>query len=595
MKLRGRLLVASFLLVLVPLAILAYLIREQTAERLRAQYERRVASLADGIEADLRERDRFLRSRLRALERAMADDNRLRLALAAGEATGSGADAAWLLDYAGEAMELLGLDLLQIQDASGRILSSGHFRNDFDRIDAETPARLALAEDEAVLVEARRPEGPFLALARTDSLRLGDRVVRLVGGSEISDATLAALSPDDDLTVLLRHPAGALAPPRGAPPGLPNPAYLPATSTLREVDGFLVRALPLPAATLPTSPEDASLGRAHLFVVHSLAPMRGILRGLDARLALAWGLVAAGTILIAAGASTVISRPLERLAAKTADLDLDRLDDDFSTGRTDEIGELSRFLEAMRRRLAASVGRLREAERRATLGELARQVNHDLRNGITPIRNVLRHLGDVARETPDALPAVWHERSGTLDAGLGYLEELAGHWRKLAARPERTACDLASVLRAVAAGRRVEDGGPVELRVPDDLPPVAADPVGLRRVVENLVANAAESLEGRDGRVRISAREEPAVATGRGSVRLEVRDDGPGIPAELRERVFDDFWTTKPGGTGLGLSIVRRLVSDSEGTLALESEPGLGTTAIVTLPIASPPPPGEET
>ena len=68
------------------------------------------------------------------------------------------------------------------------------------------------------------------------------------------------------------------------------------------------------------------------------------------------------------------------------------------------------------------------------------------------------------------------------------------------------------------------------------------------------------------------------------AVRLTVEDDGPGIPAEARERIFEPYWTTKPGGTGLGLAIVRRLVSDAEGRIRLEDRDGRGTRVTVTLP-----------
>ncbi len=582
MKLRGRLLLASTLLVLAPLALLAFLIRQQTADRLRDQYERRVVALADGIEADFEGRDRALRSRLRALKRSMPDDNRLRRALA-----GDAEDGSWLLDYAGQAMALLGLDALQIQGADGRILSSGHFRNDYDRFDPETPARLALSPEAAVLTESRRPEGPFLGLSRVDSLRLGDVHLTVVGATEIGPGTLDALAPDDDLTVLLHRPGGFLMPAGGAPTGLGDPSVLLTAiekgaspenpSALHTVPGFLVREIRFPASG---TGEDESLGTARLFVLHSLAPIRAVLRGLDGQLALAWLLVAAGTLAVAARISARISRPLEDLAERTATLDLDRLDAGFPTDRGDEVGVLSRFLDEMTRRLRAGVGRLREAERRATLGDLARQVNHDLRNGITPLRNVLRHLADVADESPADLARVWNERRTTLDSGLGYLEDLAGNWSKLSTHPERLSCDVSDIVRQVTAGRLVIDDGPVELTLPDDPPCVAADPVGLRRVVENLVANACDCLESAKARVRVS------LAATESTIVLRVDDDGPGIAPENLDRVFDHFWTTKPSGSGLGLSIVRRLVSDFEGTIDLESESGRGTTVTVSLPRA---------
>ena len=85
---------------------------------------------------------------------------------------------------------------------------------------------------------------------------------------------------------------------------------------------------------------------------------------------------------------------------------------DFPTRRRDEVGKLARVLNAMVGRLRDGARRLADAEHRATLGEVARQVNHDLRNGITPVRNVLRHLGETAEREPDRLVDVFIRRRG---------------------------------------------------------------------------------------------------------------------------------------------------------------------------------------
>jgi signal transduction histidine kinase len=106
---------------------------------------------------------------------------------------------------------------------------------------------------------------------------------------------------------------------------------------------------------------------------------------------------------------------------------------------------------------------------------------------------------------------------------------------------------------------------PVILRLGEGLPAVAADPLVIRRIVENLVTNAVESLPGGRGQVTVSTSNGDAV--GRGTVRLEVTDTGRGMTNAELERAFEDFFTTKPGGTGLGLPIVRRLVHDLQGAM----------------------------
>src|SRR5438046_6853889 len=103
-------------------------------------------------------------------------------------------------------MQLAGLSLLQIQDETGRIVSSGHFRNEYDQSDPALPRLLAAAPAGTALVEARGAEAPFLALARVDSLRLGGRRFTLVGGVAVDSSFLARLTPDSELTVAIALP-----------------------------------------------------------------------------------------------------------------------------------------------------------------------------------------------------------------------------------------------------------------------------------------------------------------------------------------------------------------------------------------------------
>ena len=121
--------------------------------------------------------------------------------------------------------------------------------------------------------------------------------------------------------------------------------------------------------------------------------------------------------------------------------------------------------------------------------------------------------------------------------------------------------------------------------VESGLPAAMADPVALRRVLENLVRNALECLGGKPGTVWIRARS----GASSGRVRLEVEDDGPGMTGEDRERMFEQFYTTRPEGAGLGLAIVRRLVTDMEGTIEVDTEPGRGTRFSLELPAAERP------
>jgi signal transduction histidine kinase len=606
MTFRGRLLAAGLLLAVAPLAFFGVRARHDVAARLRALDQRRVDGLATVIQEELARQSDAVGVRLDRLAEAMAGDNRLRVAL-----RGRGADRAWLLDYAGRAMRLSGLGVLRIQDEDGRVLSSGHFRNEYDVVDPALPAALRRAGNAGALVAMPTASGSILALARARAVRIGARDLTLVGGVAVDQAFLDRLARGTGLDVRLIGAPGVGPGPAASARAAVGPAHAnavttPAPGTVSTAHG--VEAAPqIPGATnagyVRTVPIAAvnAVGETRVEIRASSGPLQTVLRGLDRWLALTLAAAVAFALLLALLVSARLSRPVATLAGKAARLDLDRLDVSFATRRGDEIGTLSRALDRMTARLRASATRAREAERRATIGDMARQVNHDVRNGLIPIRNVVSHLAQLARERPDELATVFRERQQTLESSVAYLQELAANYARLSPQAERRPCDLNAIVRDVAReaaeGTRLErtpgsepeneqDSEPptesptpaVALDLDPRLPAVEADPVALRRIVENLVVNALESLEDGGGRVTVStgAAEDALV--------LEVTDTGRGMQPDERERIFQDFYTTKAGGTGLGLSIVRRIVGDLGGRIAVDSTAGAGSRFTVQLP-----------
>jgi signal transduction histidine kinase len=450
-----------------------------------------------------------------------------------------------------------------------------------------TSTILAAAPGGTALVRARSPEGEFLALVRVDSLRVGGKAFHLVGGIRVDRPFLAGLAGGRDVAVSL---TGAGPAPLSSDAqvealltaaSVASPEPRDATSPLPSRD-YIVRSVPI--AFIPAG---AGSGMepvaAGLIVSHPLETLRDLLGGLDRWLILVLAGTSVGALVLAIWLAARISRPLDVLAQKTARIDLDHLDADFSSTRTDEVGTLSRFLAAMVRRLQASLLELRDAERRATLGELARQVNHDLRNGISPIRNVLRHLGQVARNEPSHLTPVFLERQSTIESSLAYLEDLAANYARLSPDLKREPLDLNDIIRQIAPSTRTGDPLRVDVQLAEPLPRVAADPVALRRVIENLVRNARESLGAGTGTVTLSTRAVPG-RNAADAVVLTVADTGAGMSPDQLGRIFDRFYTTKEGGSGLGLAIVKRLVSDFDGTIDVESTEGRGTRFTITLP-----------
>ncbi len=283
-----------------------------------------------------------------------------------------------------------------------------------------------------------------------------------------------------------------------------------------------------------------------------------------------------------------ISRPIAELADKTSRVDLDRLDVDFKSKRKDEIGTLTRVLGAMTTRIRASATHIKDAERRATLGEMARQVNHDIKNGLTPIRNVFRHLTQMASDDPGRMPGVFKDREDTIESSISYLETLATNYARISPRSERRPCDINEIAGNVVASLK-GPGDAFELDVkPGDLGrgTVLGDPLSLRRILENIIDNAIDSLGGDGGTVVVTTAR--AAREGDEIIRVTVTDSGSGMSTDQVSRIFDDFYTTKEKGTGLGLSIVRRLVMDLGGTIDVTSEVGQGSRFQIDLPLAPP-------
>ena len=558
MTFRSRLLIAFALATVVPLAMLGVGVRRQLTARLVAQHQQRVDGMARVAAQDVERESASIASRLSTLVGTLRTDDRFRMAAVRGDP----GERAYLLDWAEQAMRTTGLDMLQLQDSAGRIMSSGHFRNEFDRLEPEVPRALAMAKG-AVLVRARAPEGPFLALVRADSVRVADRRFDLVGGVKVDSAFLRRFAREEGLRVALSIP-------------IPRMLAPDDTSGLSARDANVVAALPIRYFT-------DSLTTARLVITYDIPELALLRRDVDQWFAAALMVVVAAGLALAIWLSRRLSEPLATLTHAASTIDLEGPELMVAASRDDEIGTLARRLGSMSTRLRASATRLRQAERRATVGDMARQVNHDIKNGLIPIRNVLRHLVQVQEEQPQDLATVFGERRSTLESSVGYLDTLARNYARLTPSVERRAVDVNGIATEIAASTAVASTIKLRTRLADAVPRAFGDPVIVRRIIDNLVRNAIESLDAGGGDVTIGTSRAP-----NGAVRIVVADTGRGMSQDELAHAFDDFFTTKPDGTGLGLSVVRRLTTDLNGSMRVESAPGQGTAFTIELPSCTP-------
>lgn len=219
--------------------------------------------------------------------------------------------------------------------------------------------------------------------------------------------------------------------------------------------------------------------------------------------------------------------------------------------------------------------RLREQSALARLGEMAAVVAHEVRNPLAGIRGALQVIS--TRFPPGATePRIMGDIVARIDSLSGTLDDLL-----MFARPrdlKMAPLGIGPFLNDVATWLKQDkamSGVQVDVDADDAL--ILADSEQLRLVFTNLLLNAAQAMGGR-GSIRLAAR-----ADGHGC-ELVVHDSGPGMPDDVRARVFEPFYTTKTRGTGLGLPTVKRIVEAHHGTIAVECPASGGTLVRMTLP-----------
>ncbi len=222
---------------------------------------------------------------------------------------------------------------------------------------------------------------------------------------------------------------------------------------------------------------------------------------------------------------------------------------------------------------------LARAQRVLAWGEMARQVAHEIKNPLTPIRLGMQHLRRAYVDGRGNFAEVLDRNVTRVLEEIDRLDEIARAFSRYGTAPDQRApgapIDAAAIVRDVVALERIGQGSVVWSVDGADAPRFAiARDDELREVLLNLLENARHA----NARV-VTAR----VASSDGAVTIAVTDDGEGIPPELQSRVFEPHFSTRTSGSGLGLAISRRLIDGWGGAIRLDSEAGRGTTVTMTL------------
>jgi len=230
-----------------------------------------------------------------------------------------------------------------------------------------------------------------------------------------------------------------------------------------------------------------------------------------------------------------------------------------------------------------------KAQRDAAWGEVARRLAHEIKNPLTPIQLAAERLrrrlaGKLQREDAELLDRSTH----TIVQQVETLKGMVNAFSEYARAPELklAAVDLNELVNEAADLYRAETRVAIEVQADPALPAVRADRGRLRQVLNNLITNALEALEGaEDGRIVVSTQYSSGPRGG--SAVIMVADNGHGFDKEMLARVFEPYVTGKPRGTGLGLAIVKKIAEEHGGSIEADNRPEGGAYVRVVLPLAA--------
>ena len=278
-----------------------------------------------------------------------------------------------------------------------------------------------------------------------------------------------------------------------------------------------------------------------------------------------------------------ILEPIRKLAEEADRVGTGTARGNEMSALTDRVHNLIEDAEQAHQELKRSRETLMRSEKMAMLGKLAAGTAHSIRNPLTSVNMRLFSLGRSCRFTP-----VQEEDFAVISNEIDHINKIVENFLEFARPPKLTMVSMSpshvvdKTLHLLDQRLKTYE---VAVRVDRESPlaHTLVDPGQLKEALVNIIINACEAM-GPEGKIRIRERMDRTASLGRVAV-IRIRDNGPGIPEEIREEVFNPFFTTKESGTGLGLSIAFNIISEHGGWLNAGPAPGRGTVFTITLPV----------
>ncbi len=292
-------------------------------------------------------------------------------------------------------------------------------------------------------------------------------------------------------------------------------------------------------------------------------------------------------MLILAGGISVwvantITKPITTIGENLKELKLGKSNEPLQWRTNDEIGVLVTDYNRMIVKLEHSAKLLARSEREGAWREMAKQVAHEIKNPLTPMKLSIQYLTHAFKSNPDNIEPLLKRVSNTLIEQIDSLAQIADEFSNFAKMPraDNQQIMLNDLVESAHDLFKKSKNTDVLLSLPQEDFYVFADRKHLVRVLNNMVKNAVEAIpDSRRGRIDISLSKEENTAV------IKVKDNGVGIPDDMKERVFVPNFTTKNSGTGLGLAISKNIIESVNGQIYFETEKDVGTTFFVELPL----------
>jgi nitrogen fixation/metabolism regulation signal transduction histidine kinase len=304
-----------------------------------------------------------------------------------------------------------------------------------------------------------------------------------------------------------------------------------------------------------------------------------------------FAVVFAIAILVAYLLAQRIALPLNIIRKQMSLVKIGERNQALQWDRNDEIGLLVREYNKMLDELDASLNRLAESERQGAWREMAKQVAHEIKNPLTPMRLSLQHLQYSIQRDDDNLKEKIQKTSDLLIRQIDALSEMAEEFSSFAKMPDPQLglVNLTQTLRdSVALMGRENSVKPKILGELIDYT-IWADANMLVRIFNNILKNAVQAIpDDREGAITVWLEEinDTDVSNFRW-IAVNIKDNGKGIPDSLRERIFSPNFSTKNSGMGLGLAMVKKMVEQFGGEINYTTQVEVGTTFVVKFPIKS--------